>query len=105
VQKANLQGKGKLDKAAYYRSVVMEIPDANNFKFGYIFTENGIRECDPDGITPTVRVVMPYDSFVKIMKKQLSIQDAIYYGLVGLQGENAFLHANILMLVFAGLVS
>lgn len=104
VQKANVQAKGKLDKSSFYRSVVMEIPNANNFRFGYIFTENGIRECDPDGITPTVKVVMPYETFIRIMKKELSAQDAIYYGLAVLEGENALLHVNILMLVFAGLV-
>lgn len=104
ISKANVQAKGTLDKSCLYRSFVVEIPDANNFRYGFIYTENGIKEYDGYATQPTVKMIMKYSTFLDIMNHKLSVQDAVYYGFALLDGENPLLHMNILMLVFSSMV-
>lgn len=107
IVKVNKQADKGLDRSALWRSFVVEIPDAGSFKYGFIYTDRGITEFDPDSqnIQPTIKMVMAYSTFSAILKKQISITDAIYYGYVNCVGENALLHTNILMAVFGSMVA
>lgn len=95
-----------LDKGALWRTFVIEIPDANNFRYGFIYTDTGIRDFDPDERDDpvTIKMRMEYSTFSAILKKQIKITDAIYYGYVTCIGENALLHTNILLSVFSNMI-
>ena len=103
IVKASADG---LDKGALWRTFVVEIPDANNFRYGFIYTDNGIRDFDPeernDPVTITMK--MDYSTFSAILKKEIKVTDAIYYGYVTCVGENALLHTNILLSVFGSMI-
>jgi hypothetical protein len=104
-EKANLKLKNlPKDKAALYRSFVIEVPNVP-FTYGFIYTGNGIEEIPfPNTANPTLKAILPYEVLSKILRKEISLHDAIYAGLVKLKGENPQLHINILLTFFGDLV-
>ena len=104
LKRANIKAQGSMDKSCLYRSFIVEIPNANNFRFGYIYTENGVRECEPDTTNPTLKILLSFEVFSAILNKKIGIQEAIYHGLVTLVGENPLLHMNSILLLFGNLI-
>jgi hypothetical protein len=100
-EKCNVKVKNMDSSTFVHRSVVIEVPNAN-FSYGFIWTKNGIEEIDDvRGFTPTVRAILPYEVLAKLLRKQMTIYEAIYSGLVQIKADNPQLHINILLAFFS----
>jgi len=103
--KATLKVIGNVQKASLYRSFQVNVVNTQPpFSYAFICTPNGIEEIDPENLIPTVKVICTFEVLDYILQKKITFQDAIYGGLVQIEGDNPQLHINILLTFFSDIV-